>query len=491
MEELSQAQVQMKPCGCGTLPQDNTSEQSPDIRRMSVVYVSHRMAKLSQAQVTTIPCDCGTLPQENTSEQSQGILPWSAVSVSRQMEKIIASASVDKTVRLWNTIMGQYIRTITGHTSPVNSICFSPDGKTIASAAGHWVTDEDFTVQLWNTTTGQHLKTLKGHTNNVKSVCFSPDGKTIASASWDNTVRLWDATTGKHIRTLTGHTFYVNSVRFSPDGKTIASASYDKTVRLWNPATGQHLKTFTGHTSSVNNVCFSPDGRTIASGGRDGTILLWDTRMLNSLIIPKIPASTTQDQTSQTPQQIAKSVLTSTVLIVMEDANGKSISSGSGFFIERGMIATNLHVVEGVFKGYVKRVGTNKKYPIIGIAAMDSRQDLAILIVPDFGAPILPLGNSDKVQVGESIYVAGNPIGFLEGTFSNGIVSGVREFRVDSKRIQITAPISKGSSGGPVLNSKGEVIGVAVSTITAGQNLNFAIPSNYLNELLNKVKGQR
>ena len=213
--------------------------------------------------------------------------------------------------------------------------------------------------------------------------------------------------------------------------------------------------------------------------------------MLNSLIPPKIPAPTTQDQTSQTPQQIAKSVLTSTVLIVMEDANGKSISSGSGFFIERGMIATNLHVVEGVLKGYVKRVGTNKKYPIIGIAAMDSRQDLAILIVSDFGAPILPLGNSDKVQVGESIYVAGNPIGFLEGTFSNGIVSGVREFRVDSKRIQITAPISKGSSGGPVLNSKGEVIGVAVSTITAGQNLNFAIPSDYLNELLNKVKGQR
>lgn len=122
---------------------------------------------------------------------------------------------------------------------------------------------------------------------------------------------------------------------------------------------------------------------------------------------------------------------------------------------------------------------------------MDSRQDLALIKVSDVGSPSLPLGNSDKVQIGESVYVAGNPIGFLEGTFSDGIISGVREFWVGSKRIQITAPISKGSSGGPMLNRKGEVIGVAVSFITEGQNLNFAIPSNYLSELLNKVRARR
>ena len=213
----------------------------------------------------------------------------------------------------------------------------------------------------------------------------------------------------------------------------------------------------------------------------DGTIFLSDTRRING----QPPA-----QTPQTPQQIAKSALASTVLIVMEEANGKSISSGSGFFIGQGIIATNLHVVEGVFRGYVKRVGIDKTYRIEGIVGMDTRQDLALIKVADVGSPALPIGKSDKVQVGESVYVAGNPIGFLEGTFSNGIVSGVREFRVGSQRIQITAPISEGSSGGPVLNSKGEVIGVAVSTITAGQNLNFVIPSNYLSELLNKVSGQ-
>ena len=155
-----------------------------------------------------------------------------------------------------------------------------------------------------------------------------------------------------------------------------------------------------------------------------------------------------------------------------------------------GIIATNLHVIEGVFKGYVKPVGIDKTYRIEGIVAMDSRQDLALIKVSNISAPILPIGKSDKVQVGESVYVAGNPIGFLEGTFSNGIVSGVREFRVGSQRIQITAPISEGSSGGPVLNNKGEVIGVAVSTITAGQNLNFAIPSNYLSEIAKQSKRQ-
>ena len=215
---------------------------------------------------------------------------------------------------------------------------------------------------------------------------------------------------------------------------------------------------------------------------RDGTIFLSDTRRING----QLPA-----QTPQTPQQIAKSALASTVLIVMEDQNGQPLNIGSGFFVARDTIATNLHVVEGVFKGYIKRIGIDKTYRIEGIVAMDSRQDLAIIRVSNVDAPALSLGRSDKVQIGESVYVAGNPIGFLEGTFSNGIVSGVREFQVGSERIQITAPISKGSSGGPVLNNKGEVIGVAVSIITAGQNLNFAIPSNYLSELLNKVRGRK
>ena len=100
-------------------------------------------------------------------------------------------------------------------------------------------------------------------------------------------------------------------------------------------------------------------------------------------------------------------------------------AQGAVFFVARGMIATNLHVVEGVFKGYVKRVGKDRKYSIAGIVAMDSQQDLAILRVSDVSTPTLPFGNSDAIQIGESVYAVGNPKGYLEGTFTGGVVSGI------------------------------------------------------------------
>ena len=191
------------------------------------------------------------------------------------------------------------------------------------------------------------------------------------------------------------------------------------------------------------------------------------------------------ETTAQTPQQIAQKAFRSTVLLVMEDANGQPLSLGSGFFVKDDQIATNLHVVEGATRGYAKLVGKETKFNIEGYTAIDEKRDLIILKVAAFGSQAISLGNSDFAQVGETVYAVGNPRG-LEGTFSQGIISSIRPVSSD-KIIQMTAPLSPGSSGGPVLNRRGEVIGVSVLTIRDGQNLNFAIPSNYLKNLLAKV----
>jgi hypothetical protein len=143
-------------------------------------------------------------------------------------------------------------------------------------------------------------------------------------------------------------------------------------------------------------------------------------------------------------------------------------------------------VIEGAARGYAKLVDQKPKYNIGGIVASDPARDLVLLAVEGLKAAPLPIGNSNEVAVGDAVYAIGNPRG-LEGTFSPGIVSSIRKIGEDSL-LQITAPISPGSSGGPVVNEKGEVIGVAVATFKGGQNLNFAIPSRYLSALFSGMK---
>jgi TonB family protein len=184
----------------------------------------------------------------------------------------------------------------------------------------------------------------------------------------------------------------------------------------------------------------------------------------------------------KTPQQIARLAFDSTVLLVMQDANGQPKGLGSGFVVREGQIVTNWHVLEGAAGGYVRLVGDKSNVMIEGVLAVSQRADLALIkIGPALGTPV-HLRDSSKVAVGDPVFAAGNPQG-LEGTFSEGLVSSVRQLEGDTL-LQITAPISPGSSGGPVFNERGEVIGVAVGTYKGGQNLNFAIPSSYLLTLL-------
>ena len=188
---------------------------------------------------------------------------------------------------------------------------------------------------------------------------------------------------------------------------------------------------------------------------------------------------------ARTPQEIAQTALGSTVLVTITDASGQS-SFGSGFVVGTGQIATNLHVIEGIASGKVKLVGETTEHVIESVLIVDKNRDLAVIQATGVTASSLTLGDSDTVEIGQSIYAAGNPQG-LTGTFSQGIISGIRpegNALVGDTIIQITAPVSPGSSGGPVLNSDGEVIGIIFSQLTNGQNLNFAIPVNFLKELI-------
>ena len=196
--------------------------------------------------------------------------------------------------------------------------------------------------------------------------------------------------------------------------------------------------------------------------------------------------SITTGASALTTEQLAEKALAATVSLEMKDSTGTTLSFGSGFFVKPNQIATNFHVIAGARHGTVKLVGKDTTYNIEDIVATDKENDLAVLNVTASGVTPLSLGDSDTVKIGAKVYVAGNPKG-LEGTFSDGLIS--RRENYPKKRLQMTAPISPGSSGGPVLNSKGKVIGISVSVHRAldAQNLNFAIPSNALKALLAKA----
>ncbi|GAB2863397.1 hypothetical protein GCM10027074_33310 [Streptomyces deserti] len=198
--------------------------------------------------------------------------------------RLLATASYDRTVRLWDvsdpTRPRPLGKPLTGHTSWVSSAVFSPDGRTLASAG------DDGTIRLWDVRDPGRPKALgaplTGHKGTIYLVAFSPDGHTLASVGEDRTVRLWDVTDPgrpKKLDALTGHTAAVRSVAFSPDGRTLAAGSDDNTIRLWNTADPRRAKpvgtVLTGHTDLVHSVAFSPDGRTLASGSADDTVRLW------------------------------------------------------------------------------------------------------------------------------------------------------------------------------------------------------------------------
>jgi WD40 repeat protein len=253
--------------------------------------------------------------------------------------KTIASASWDKTARLWDVATRQVRETLGGYKGRVTALAFAPDGKTLATAAWdeNWITTPG-EIRLRDLATGrertfrtpggalfpsggvtamafspdsqtlalgigrflnlkdttgkvilmapggwkqQAVLPAEGHL--VLSLAFSPDGRTLAGGLWkkepsgsSGSIRLWDPVTSQERATLRGHQGGVTGLAYSADGKTLASSSWDQTVRLWDPDRKVEQAALRGHTDRVWTVAFAPDGKTLASGSLDGTIRLWD-----------------------------------------------------------------------------------------------------------------------------------------------------------------------------------------------------------------------
>jgi S1-C subfamily serine protease len=172
------------------------------------------------------------------------------------------------------------------------------------------------------------------------------------------------------------------------------------------------------------------------------------------------------------------------VSIVMSDKDGHPIAQGSGFLISKdGHVVTNYHVIKSGTSAIIK-LPDGAFFAVDGVLASDKTRDVAIIKVHGNNFRTLTLGDSDRLQVGQEVVAIGNPLS-LESTVSNGIVSAIRTIEDEGgKFVQITAPISPGSSGGPLFNMAGEVVGITTSHLKGGENLNFAIPINDARPLL-------
>lgn len=202
--------------------------------------------------------------------------------------KVLASGSSDETVRLWDPDTGQQLACLHGHQRAferegrVDVLSWSPDGKVLASGS------DDTTVRLWDRETARQIACLNGHNQGITALSWESSGSVLSSASADKTVRMWDRETGRQLFCLVGHQECVNALSFTPDGSVLATASGrrsalkgvgESTIRLWDRLTGQQLACLVAHDKSIDSLAWTPDGLVLASGSEDNTVRLWDRHL--------------------------------------------------------------------------------------------------------------------------------------------------------------------------------------------------------------------
>jgi RNA polymerase sigma factor (sigma-70 family) len=190
---------------------------------------------------------------------------------------LATAADLDEAVRLWDAATGKAVRRLPGPGGWARALAWSPDGKTLATGG------QDGRIRLWDPPTGEERQQflLPGQDDDdrswVTALAFSPDGKVLASAGTEHVVRSWDVAAGKEMPSPEGHLDGVTSAAYSPDGKLVATAGADKTVRLWDAAAGKTVRVLGGEGGGLSSVRFSPDGKLVAAAGPGGAATLWET----------------------------------------------------------------------------------------------------------------------------------------------------------------------------------------------------------------------
>ncbi len=306
---------------------DDKNQQFPGISWLPVICQNPAVEPLMWKQLLNWKC-LHTLTDHSDVVNSVAISP---------NQNIIASGSLDQTIKLWNLATGELLHTFNGHSSAVIDVAFSPDGKTLASASNHeffdgsiklWdVANKQFkqslgntlvalrtsclafspdeqtlanghigttlmggTIDIWNLRRSRIEKTLWGHVWEVNCLAFSKDGRILVSGSLDGAVKIWNWHRKELLHTLIRPVDFFGAlaswfdssvgiiwcVAISPDGKTVAASGSQQPIQLWNAENGRLLRTFTEHSDSIYALAFSPDGETLASGGADNTIRIWN-----------------------------------------------------------------------------------------------------------------------------------------------------------------------------------------------------------------------
>lgn len=207
-------------------------------------------------------------------------LAVSSVKFSKMRGRLLASASADKTICLWNPHTGQCIEKFQGHTRGVSDVAWSSDSEWLASAS------DDTYVKIWDTSTGADFVDLggtgqQGHTNYVFCVDVNPQSNLVVSGSYDEKVKLWDIRSGSCVKTIHAHSEAVTAVNFNRDGTLIASSSYDGLCRIWDTMSGQCLKTIIDDDNpppQISFVKYSQNGKYVLAGTLDSKIRLWNPR---------------------------------------------------------------------------------------------------------------------------------------------------------------------------------------------------------------------